>query len=528
MLDQAFIESPRDMADLATGSVGRQIESLFDGSSVAGLTDRQLLERFTSRRDAAAEVAFTALVTRHGPMVLGICRQILGDRHHAEDAFQAVFLVLARRARSIRNPDLLGNMALWGGAAHGPKGERAAQPPTQERGGRRHERFRCGTVVEPMVPPADVSAMAREQAEILHDEIARLPRSFRLPIVLCYFEGLTLAEAAHRLQWPAGTLHSRLARARDKLRRRIARRGLVAPAAALAVGLSHRSASAFVSPALCDSTARAAIQFAAGQAASSLAASLAREVLRAMFANKLRLIATTLLAHCRGRHRRGIFRSLSREPGRAQTAARRSAAAGCGQARRHNPASGPGPDVRRRPRARPTGKTRAQRHDHGLRGDQAAGKRWRGQVEKMKPSAIGQARSDDSGRFQVDAPRTSSSRHRQIGAVAIAPGYGAGWVEFDPDADRPNADISLWPEQVIQGRLFDADRPACSGRGGQGPGHGPRDPGKSGQLLWRRAQVLVEPRERPAGLAQVGDQRLRGPIHHPRRGPGPPGRPHRR
>ena len=78
-----------------------------------------------------------------------------------------------------------------------------------------------------------------------------------------------------------------------------------------------------------------------------------------------------------------------------------------------------------------------------------------GLVEKMKPSAIGQARSDDSGRFQIDAPRTSSSRHHRMGAVAIAPGYGAGWVELDPDADRPIADISLWPEQVIQGRLFD-------------------------------------------------------------------------
>jgi hypothetical protein len=100
--DQDFIESPRDIVDLATGSVGRQIESLFDGRSVAGLTDRQLLERFTSRRDAGAEVAFTTLVTRHGPMVLGIYRQILLDRHHTEDAFQAVFLVLARRARSIR------------------------------------------------------------------------------------------------------------------------------------------------------------------------------------------------------------------------------------------------------------------------------------------------------------------------------------------------------------------------------------------------------------------------------------------
>src|SRR5882724_5901090 len=97
------------MAHPVSGSVARQIESLFDGGSVAGLTDRQLLERFNTRRDSAGEAAFAALLAEHGPMVLDICRQLLGDRHHAEDAFQAVFLVLARKARSIRDPDLLGN-----------------------------------------------------------------------------------------------------------------------------------------------------------------------------------------------------------------------------------------------------------------------------------------------------------------------------------------------------------------------------------------------------------------------------------
>src|SRR5580693_6815315 len=97
------------MAQVLTTSVVRQFQSLFEGGSVAGLTDRQLIERFVDRRDHAAEDAFAALVTRHGPMVMGVCRQLLGDRHHAEDAFQAVFLVLARKARSLREPELLGN-----------------------------------------------------------------------------------------------------------------------------------------------------------------------------------------------------------------------------------------------------------------------------------------------------------------------------------------------------------------------------------------------------------------------------------
>ena len=122
--------------------------------------------------------------------------------------------------------------------------------------------------VESTVPPAEQPVLDREQAEILHDEISRLPKSFRRPVVLCYFEGLTLDEAARRLRCPAGTLRSRLARARDKLRRGFTRRGIVLPAAALAAALSHRSASASVSSPLCDMTTRTAISFAAGDAAA--------------------------------------------------------------------------------------------------------------------------------------------------------------------------------------------------------------------------------------------------------------------
>src|SRR5262245_61578759 len=98
------------MAQMASGSVIRQLGALFEGGSVAGLSDRQLLERFTAGGgEPTGEGAFAALVVRHGPMVQGVCRELLGDYQHAEDAFQAVFLVLARKARTIRDPDLLGN-----------------------------------------------------------------------------------------------------------------------------------------------------------------------------------------------------------------------------------------------------------------------------------------------------------------------------------------------------------------------------------------------------------------------------------
>ena len=121
--------------------------------------------------------------------------------------------------------------------------------------------------LEATVQPHEETALDREQAEALHNEIDRLPRSFRLPVVLCYFEGLTLDEAAQRLRWPAGTVGSRLARARDKLRRGLTRRGMVLSTAALAAALNPKSASARIASHLCDTTTRTAMKFVAGHTA---------------------------------------------------------------------------------------------------------------------------------------------------------------------------------------------------------------------------------------------------------------------
>lgn len=182
------------MARPALGSVVQQVGALFEVGSAAGLSDRQLLERYNAGgRDSAGEAAFAAVVGRHGPMVLGICRQILGDVQHAEDVFQAVFIVLAQKARSIRDPDLLGNW-LYGVANRMARREATGRTPAAG-GGRYDGSFRHGHVRQ-HEPTADRPTIDREQAEALHSEIARLPRSFRLPVVLYYFEGLTLDEAA--------------------------------------------------------------------------------------------------------------------------------------------------------------------------------------------------------------------------------------------------------------------------------------------------------------------------------------------
>ena len=447
------------MAHLTTGSVGRQIESLFDGSSVVGLTDRQLVERFTTERDAGAEVAFTALVARHGPMVLGICRQILGDRHDAEDAFQAAFLVLACKARSIRTPALVGS---W---LHGVAIRTARRAKVRLDRRRRNEKsgatgrpvWRSNGTVEPTVRPAEEFALALDEAEALHDEIDRLPRNFRLTIVLCYFEGLTLDEAAQRLRWPKGTVGSRLARARDKLRRELTRRGIALPAAAMAVALSPRSLRASVSSALSDATIQAAIPFAAGRASGAVlaasAAGLAREVLNAMLARKLRatilssLLLATIVAGV-GYLGRSIATAKD-DPRLAARSAPPVAAKPDGAAR---PAAGRMSVVGRV--LDPDGKPFAGAVVDVITRFRAPNV---GADDESKPwlTLLGQGRSDGGGRFQLDAVRTATSRVFKVYALAAAPGYGLGWAELDPDADQQAAEIRLSAEQPFRVRVVD-------------------------------------------------------------------------
>ena len=288
------------MAQTAAGSITRQIGSIYEGSSVIGLNDRQLLERFTARRDAIGEAAFTALVTRHGPLVMHVCRQLIRDPHHAEDAFQIVFMVLARNALSIRDPNLLASW-LYGVAL---RTARKAQIRLTTERHRQAASTMSGPdhrpVVDSTIPSALAAVMASEQSQALHEEIDRLPRTFRSAIVLCYMEGLTVEEAAGRLRRPTGTVRSRMFRAREKLRRALTRRGIIVPTSGLATFLLPPSASASVTSALCEATAHVAVAFAAQEAAArSVSATkwtLAEEVLRSMAVQKLKFAVSTLLA----------------------------------------------------------------------------------------------------------------------------------------------------------------------------------------------------------------------------------------
>jgi len=444
----------------------RQLESLFEGGSLAGLTDRQLLERYAADgRGPAGEAAFAALVARHGPMVLSVCRQLLGDRHHAEDAFQAVFLVLAQKARSIREPDLLGNW-LYGVAI---RTARCAKQQIARRRRREEGDTMSGpgaglcVPAEPTAPPADLPAIDHEQAEAIHGAIDRLPRAFRSAVVLCYFEGLTLDEAAKRLRCPAGTLGSRLARAREKLRISLVRRGVALPAAALTAVLAPRSASASIRPLLCDSTTRAAIQFAArhaaGGALSAPAAALAREVLRTMLLSKIKLTALSFLLLASVATGGGwVARSLAMKAEPMQTAAAPAAKVA-------PPATDPP-----RPTVKPADPSQARmtvagrvldpngKPVDGAVVDVVARPRmpWVGASDEIdQHTLLSQGQSGDDGRYRLDAPRTASTRVFEVIALAAAPGYGLGWAQLNPDAEQPVADLKLQPEQPLRVRLVD-------------------------------------------------------------------------
>ncbi len=181
-------------------------------------TDDELLAAFLAARD---EEAFERLVARHGPMVLRICRAVLGDHSEAEDAFQATFLHLFRRADSIRNHAAV---KYWLCEV----ARRVAQRARQVRAKRRTREQAAATSGAPPIP--DQEALDREWRPILHEEIRRLPTKLRDPIELCYFDGLTVEAAARRLDCPEGTLKSRLGKGRELLRERLARRGLATSA----------------------------------------------------------------------------------------------------------------------------------------------------------------------------------------------------------------------------------------------------------------------------------------------------------
>jgi len=272
---------------MAQGSVHpilRHTRKMVASQAVKVQTDLELLQQFATTRD---ESAFTALVERHGPLVWGVCQRVLRDQHDAEDAFQATFLVLARRAGAVRKKEAAGSW-LYGVAYRTAMSQkRAAQ--------RRRKREKQAGAREPGQPASEASL--RELQSMLDDEVAQLPAKYRAPFVLCCLEGKSYAHAARELGCKEGTVSSRLAEARKRLQARLTRRGVTLSSVLCATALSPTVQAAPV--ALVAATTEGVLLSLTGTTTAALSAqavSLANGVMKTLSATVLKVGVLLLLA----------------------------------------------------------------------------------------------------------------------------------------------------------------------------------------------------------------------------------------
>ena len=273
------------------GTIVRQMDLVFNVGTISGLTDAELVDRFTARRGPLAEAAFAALVRRHGPTVLRVCRGVLHDHHDAQDAFQATFLILAHKAGSLRVGNSLGP---W---LHGVACRVAATSRAAAARRRAHE-AKAAAMTQTQVYDSGLD----DVGQTVQEEIARLPDRYRTVVVLCELEGRTYEEAAELLGRPIGTIKSRLARGRERLRSRMIRRGIAPATAGTAWILSAQSTQSAISTVSIAATSRLAAQIALGSAGKEIVSSkvifLVEGALRNMRMSKLKIAAAVVLLGC--------------------------------------------------------------------------------------------------------------------------------------------------------------------------------------------------------------------------------------
>jgi HlyD family secretion protein len=264
--------------------VVKELRTLFNVGAVRDLSDGQLLERFAADRGEPAELAFAVLVERHGPMVLRVCRSVVAVACDADDAFQATFLVLVRKARGLWVRDSLGPWLHQVAFRTASRARRAAALR------RRHEERAAELRAEAHTVNRD------DLGRLLHEEIEKLPERYRAPLVLCDLEGRSHEQAARHLGWPVGTIKSRQARGRERLRDRLRRRGLAPSVGLLGSGPFFTGSNPVVSPILVESTTRSVVQFVTCQTAVRASIlSLAQGVLKAMSLTRGLKTASVLL-----------------------------------------------------------------------------------------------------------------------------------------------------------------------------------------------------------------------------------------
>ena len=273
------------------------LRKLAGGRSFIEQSDGQLLKSYVAHRD---EGAFSALVDRYGPMVLGVCERVLHDAHDAEEAFQAAFLVLIRKADSLSGEKCLGNWLFV--VAQRTAGK------VKIRAARRREFEKRASEI-PRIEATDASeAEWAELRPVLDEELAKLPEKYRAPLVLCFLQGKTHQEAAAELGWPSGSMSRRITRARELLRSRLARRGVILTSALLLLLLSRKPAAASVSTALATITCKVAIIFRSGWVVagaesgstkgilSAEVVAIAEEVLASLAIARRKALITAILA----------------------------------------------------------------------------------------------------------------------------------------------------------------------------------------------------------------------------------------
>jgi RNA polymerase sigma factor (sigma-70 family) len=430
------------MATAQSIPVFRHLCRLVGAEHTARLPDGQLLERFALHSE---EAAFTALVRRHGPLVLGVCRRILHNWHDAEDAFQATFLVLARKARSIAKQESVGSW-LYQVAYRTALRARARSASRL----RRERQATLPTVADPL---AEVTG--RELLGVLDEELHQLPERHRAPLVLCCLQGQTRDEAARQLGWSLRALKHRLEQGRELLRSRLARRGLTLPGALLAAGLAQGTARAAVSSKLAGTTVRAVLDTLSGSVFGP-AADLASQVLRGMAVTKFKLTAALLFAI--GAVVLGAGVLLRQAP----------ALAGGGAGTPKNGAKAP-----TKPAAKNAGPGRSAAGETvtvtgrvlDAGGQPLPGARaclmglpkggTRSSLQLLEQKNLGRARADAGGRFRLVVPRKALAPYEQTYILAGAAGHGLLWKEVKPAGRPAEAIIQLPEEKTIRGRLRD-------------------------------------------------------------------------
>jgi RNA polymerase sigma factor (sigma-70 family) len=432
------------MATAQASIVLRHIRGLVAAETTGDLPDPQLLQRFLTGHE---EAAFEALVRRHGPLVWGVCRRVLGNWHDAEDVFQAAFLVLARKASSISKHESVGSW-LYRVAYHLAVKAKARSV---------RQRQAAQTTKHPTGDPfAEVTG--RELLTVLDEELQALPERYRAPLVLCYLEDHTRDEAARRLGWSLATLKLRLKQARERLHSRLARRGLALPSVLLTPGVWPNTAAA-VPTRLTTSTVSAGLQWAAGKSTGGLtsvqAVALTESALRTLLLSKWKLAAVCLLLASLAALGIGAFMRPARAPRQEGTTVAETS--GLQPAQDKGKHSTVTPSAESKEQVTLTGSVLA-----------ASGKPLAGaKLAVLLPKGVaGKAQADAEGRFRLSVPRAAVKDlgdNPTLTVLALAKGHGVGWETVQVKKNQAEIVFRLVSEVPLRVRLVDLQGVATAG-----------------------------------------------------------------